>query len=99
MSAGKLRIAFQRLPVARRGRILLALRVKNIADAAMCPGAVRLEPQRFLETSNRLVVQAAAAERGAKIEMIVWIVLLVANGLAQPVDRGVEFSRLVRAAA
>ena len=61
MSAGKSRIAFQCLPVACRCRVLLALRVKNIADAAMCPGAVRLEPQRFLETSNRLVVAAAAA--------------------------------------
>ncbi len=26
--------------------------------------------------------------------MIVWIVFLVANGLPQPVDRGVEFTRL-----
>src|SRR5207249_3968289 len=68
-------------------------RVKNIADAAMCPGAVRLEPQRFFETSNRLVVAAAAAQRGAEIKIIVWIVFLVANGLPQPVDRGIEFAR------
>ncbi len=68
--------------------------MKNIADAAMCPGAARLKPQRFLETSNRLVVATAAAQRGAEIKMIVWIVFLVANGLPQPVDRGVEFTRL-----
>src|SRR5260221_9185691 len=70
MGAGRFRVAFQRLPVACRGRVLLSLRMGDVADAAMRPAVVRLKPQHFLETTHRLVVPAETRDAGAEIELI-----------------------------